>query len=105
MIFELRQYQIQPGKREEWIRFMDEVIIPFQLSKGMVILGSFAEVDTDQYIWIRRFDDEDDRTRLYDAVYQSDHWRETISPQVGNLIDRSQIKVTLMAATPHSFIQ
>jgi hypothetical protein len=42
MFFELRQYRAKPGQRANWVKFMEEVIIPFQVSKGMVILGSFV---------------------------------------------------------------
>ena len=53
--FELRTYKILPGKMNEWINFMEGSIIPFQVSKGMVIHGSFTvEEDNDTYIWIRR---------------------------------------------------
>ncbi len=40
-IFELRTYRPMPGKMDGWVRVMEEIIIPFQVSKGMVILGSF----------------------------------------------------------------
>ena len=54
MLFELRQYRILPGQRDTWVRFMEDVLIPFQVSKGMVIVGSFvAEEDDDLYVWIR----------------------------------------------------
>ena len=42
MFFELRQYRTLPGKRAEWVAYMEEVIIPFQVSKGMVVVGSFV---------------------------------------------------------------
>src|SRR5207249_11113585 len=42
MFFELRQYHIRPGQRDKWVRCMEEVIIPFQVKMGMVILGSFV---------------------------------------------------------------
>ena len=62
MFFEYRQYQIQPGQREKWVRLMEEVIIPFQASKGMVIVGSFIDLqDENRYLWMRRFEDEADR--------------------------------------------
>ena len=73
---------------------------------GMVILGSFVgEEDDSVYVWIRRFENEPERKRLYDAVYQSDYWKNEISPKVGTLIDREQIKVTRIVATPRSAIQ
>ena len=34
MFFELRQYLIRPGKQDEWVRFMEDEIIPFQQSQG-----------------------------------------------------------------------
>ncbi len=72
----------------------------------MVILGSFVgEEDESVYVWIRRFENEQERKRLYDLVYQSDSWKNEISPKVPTMIDREQIKVTRLVATPHSVIQ
>ena len=34
MLFELRQYQMKPGKKAEWLKLMEEEIIPFQVQKG-----------------------------------------------------------------------
>jgi len=39
--YELRQYKVRPGKMAEWLKIMEEEIIPFQVAKGMVITGSF----------------------------------------------------------------
>lgn len=104
--FELRQYRMRPGQREAWVKCMEEEIIPFQVSKGMVICGSFVgEEDPDLYFWIRRFDSEEDRERLYEAVYQSDYWKNDVGPRVGELIDREQIKVTRVEATPKSVLR
>jgi hypothetical protein len=30
MLFELRQYRMRPGKKDEWVKLMEEEIIPFQ---------------------------------------------------------------------------
>lgn len=69
MLFELREYRVQPGQRENWVHFMEVATIPFQVAKGMVIVGSFTgEEEDDLYVWIRRFDDEDQRKALYAAV-------------------------------------
>ena len=82
MFFELRQYHIRPGQKEKWVECMEEEIIPFQVKMGMVILGSFVgEEDESIYVWIRRFESEPERKRLYDAVYQSDYWKNEISPE------------------------
>jgi hypothetical protein len=106
MLFELRQYHVRPGQRAAWVKCMEEEIIPFQVKMGMVILGSFVgEEDESVYVWIRRFESEQERKRLYDAVYQSDYWKTEIAPRVPTLIDREQIKVTRLVATPRSPIQ
>lgn len=106
MFFELRQYRMQPGKQAEFAKFMDEVIVPFQRAKGMVILGNFiGESDESVYVWIRRFKSEEERKELYDAVYQSDEWKEQIAPRLPELMDREHIVVTRLTATEKSVIQ
>jgi len=106
MFFELRQYRTRPGQHENWVRFMEETIIPFQVSKGMVIVGSFVgQEESDLYVWIRRFTSEEERERLYQAVYQSDTWKNEIAPRIPEMMDREKIKVTRIEATPKSVIQ
>jgi NIPSNAP len=106
MFFELRQYRMRPGQREKWVKFMEEEIIPFQVSKGMVIVGSFVgQEEEDLYVWIRRFESEEERKRQYEAVYESDHWKNVIAPQVPMMIDRDAIKVSRIEATPKSVMQ
>jgi hypothetical protein len=106
MFFEVRQYRTKPGQRESWVKCMEEEIIPFQVSKGMVILGSFVgEEEADLYVWIRRFGNEEERKRLYEAVYESDYWKNEIAPKVPQMLDRDKIKVTRIEATPKSVMQ
>lgn len=106
MFFELRQYRVLPGKRDAWVTFMEGVIIPFQVSRGMVIVGSFvAPEEDDLYVWLRRFESEEQRVALYQAVYETDYWKNEIAPRVTELLDRSRIVVTRIAATAKSPIQ
>ncbi|MAV28081.1 MAG: NIPSNAP family containing protein [Gammaproteobacteria bacterium] len=104
--YELRQYSILPGKMDDWVNFMETTIIPFQVQQGMVITASFrAEEDDSVYIWMRRFESEDDRKRLYQAVYESDTWRNDIGPQIPEMMDVTNIQVTRLAPTPRSTTQ
>jgi len=49
--YELRQYKVLPGRMDGWIEIMEKEIIPFQISKGMVITGSFrGETDDSVYV-------------------------------------------------------
>ncbi len=100
---ELRQYKVLPGRMDEWVRIMEQEIIPFQVAQGMVITGSFrGETDDSVYVWMRRFESEAEREALYKAVYESDHWKNTIAPRVPEYLDRSGIVVQRIVATPHS---
>lgn len=106
MIFELRQYRIKGGQREKWVKLMEEEIIPFQISKGMVVVGSFVgQEEGDLYVWIRRFENEEERERLYKEVYESDYWQNELRPQVDEMLDRETMQVTRLEATPKSVIQ
>jgi hypothetical protein len=106
MFFELRQYHVRPGQQTNWVKCMEEEIIPFQTKMGMVIIGSFVgEADESVYVWIRRFENEEERVRLYEAVYQSDYWKAEIAPRVPAMLDREQTRVTRIVATPRSVIQ
>ncbi len=106
MLFELGQYKIKPGQRDAWVRLIEDEIIPFQVSKGMVILGSFVgDEDESVYVWIRRFKDEAERERLYEEVYESDFWRDEISPRSHGMMERESIQVTRLEATAKSPIQ
>jgi len=104
--FEIRQYKVLPGKMDGWVKVMEEEIIPFQVSHGMVIAGSYRhETDESVYFWIRRFESEDQRVAQYKAVYESDFWKTKIAPRVPEYLDRSGIIVNRVVATPRSPVQ
>lgn len=104
--YELRKYKIRRGKMNEWLKLMEGEIIPFQVSKGMVITGSFrGETDDSVYIWLRRFNNEKERERLYRAVYEDPHWTNDIAPRVGKLMHREKIEIQRIIPTKKSTIQ
>ena len=103
--YELRQYKVLPGKMDEWVRVMEQEIIPFQVSKGMVITGSFrGETDDSKYVWLRRFESEAEREALYKAVYETDYWKTKIAPRVPDCLDREKMVITRLNATPKSVL-
>lgn len=105
MFFELRQYGAKPGMRDELVKVVEEDVIPYQVSKGMVVVGSCVSLEDEAgYVWIRRFEGDEDKARLYKAVYESDHWKQVIAPKVGASLDREAIKVTRIAPTSISVV-
>jgi hypothetical protein len=106
MFFELRQYKIRPGKQAAWVKLMEGEIIPFQTAQGMDIRGSWVgEEDESQYFWIRGFETEAERVRLYEAVYGSETWKNDIGPKIPELMDRDGIQVTRIVPTPLSGVR
>jgi hypothetical protein len=89
----------------EWVKIMEEVI-PFQVSKGMVICGSFrGETDDSAYIWIRRFSSEAEREAQYKAVYESDYWKTKIAPSMPDCLDREKMQIQRIVPTSRSTMQ
>lgn len=121
--FELRIYQVLPGKMQEWLSFMEDTIIPYQVKNGMVIHGSFVMDSSDEfsiqngerimnsetkgntYVWIRRFENKEHKEKLYKAVYESADWMNDISPKVATLIDRNSIAVHNLTSTELSIMK
>lgn len=104
--YELRQYTIRPGKMEAWLDLIEKEIVPRQTAVGMVISGSFrGESDDSVYVWLRRFNDEAERERLYAAFYESDDWISWISDKVGECIERETIQVQRIVPTSRSVLQ
>ena len=88
--FELRQYEIRPGKMAEWLEFMQNEIIPFQVSKGMVICGSFrGEEDESVYVWIRRFESEEQWQRFF-----ADYERYVVEGRRSKVEELVQLQLT-----------
>ncbi len=106
MFFELRQYRIFPGKRDEWVKFMEERIMPGQPAHGVVIVGSFVgQEEDDLYVWMRRFESEEHYATFTKDYYGSDEWKTELHPKVKEMLDSPRKVVTRLEATPKSVIQ
>ena len=106
MFFELRQYRILNGQMDRWVRLMEEKIIPFNVSKGIVVTGSFmGQEEKDLYVWIRRFESEEERERQYKEVYESEYWKNEIKPETNEMLDRPRMLVTRLEATSKSVLR
>jgi hypothetical protein len=55
-------------------------------------------------VWIRRFEDEADRERLYKAVYETEAWENDMMPRVTELLDREKAIINRLIPTPKSVI-
>ncbi|TDD52053.1 NIPSNAP family containing protein [Nonomuraea terrae] len=87
----------------EWVRYLQEAVIPFQAAQGMNVTASFVDdQDEDTNVWMRRFEDDSNSDALYEAVYQHDRWTNEIGPVVASLVIPGRTVVTRVSPTPAS---
>ena len=51
-----------------------------------------------------RFENEETREELYSAVYDSDVWKNDISPRLSSMLDRDAMVVTRLSPTELSVL-
>jgi hypothetical protein len=103
MRYELRQYWAKPGRRDELVELMEQRILPMQVARGVDLVASFVTIDDpDGYVWIRRWDDDEQRERISAGVYGSEEWTGELLPAVRELMDRDRTAVTMLGPTPIS---
>ena len=59
----------------------------------------------DTYIWTRRFESEEERDQLYEAVYETETWKNEIAPPIADMLDRDRARITLVEPTAKSIIR
>ena len=75
-----------------------------ELFRRFVDGSGFAE-QLREVFSIRRFESEEQRTALYDAVYGSTEWTEDISPRLNDVLVREAMVVTRIEPTKMSVLQ
>ncbi len=63
-----------------------------------------AEQEPVFFVWVRRFESEEERERLYKAVYDSEHWVKVLKPRIDTMLDRPRIVVTRLVPTSRSVL-
>lgn len=77
MVFELRNYLLKPGARDEFIRYFKNHFIDSQKTMGASIPAMFTIKDEpDRFFWIRGFDSMRERSQFLPAFYNGDVWKK-----------------------------
>lgn len=102
---------------------MDYVVIPFQKDKGMNIHASFilnstdniffligevevtSKIDDSRYVQIWSFRNEDEKNKLYKAVYQNEEWMNDLDPRAKQLMNLNKIVVHNLSPTEMSLVK
>jgi hypothetical protein len=88
---ELRIYPVQEGRQERFLEFFEEHYLESQEVLGMRIWGEFRDLDnTGHFVWLRGYDNMDERLSGLQKFYTSPLWFETGSEAVSMLAGRAR---------------
>src|SRR5262245_55329622 len=91
-IVELRQYTLLPGKRDVLIDLFEREFIEGQEQTGMVILGTFRDLDRpNMFVWLRGFPDMPTRERSLTSFYDGPVWQTHRATANGTMVDSTNV--------------
>jgi NIPSNAP protein len=102
LIFELRQYTLHPGRRDELIDLFDREFIDTQEACGISVLGQFRDLDdSDRFVWFRGFADMVSRRKALYDFYTGPTWKAHRTAANATMVDVSDVRL-LRPAAPHT---
>jgi len=91
-VIELRQYTMQPGRRDELITLFEREFIETQAAVGLQVLGIFRDAERpDRFVWLRGFADMAARARGLEAFYGGPIWHAHRDAANATMIDASDV--------------
>jgi hypothetical protein len=88
---ELRIYPVQEDRQERFLEFFEEHYLESQEVVGMRIWGEFRDLDdAGHFVWLRGYDNMDERVAGLQNFYTSSVWAETGSEAVSMLAGRAR---------------
>ena len=103
MIYELRQYEIRPGRMQDTHRMFAEVCIPVFEELGIVPLGFWEPLEPDgrSFVYLLGFESPEDRVRIWEDFKTHPAWlAEKASWDDGAPYEH--VTPTVLAATAYS---
>ena len=83
MRFQLREYTIEDGRLDDFVREWREQVLPLRVSMGFSVLGPWIERDASRFVWVVGYDgDIEEANRAY---YESDV-RQALHPDPARLV-------------------
>jgi NIPSNAP protein len=105
MFYEIRRETAVPGRGKDLARWMDDEVVPLHQSNGMTVVASFVEAgDDDAFVWIRKFDGDEERAAILDRVHADPRWSSAVAPTVFALLAAEAVTVRLLP-TPGSALR
>ena len=83
MRFQLREYTIEEGRLDDFVREWREVVLPLRVSLGFSVLGPWIEREANRFVWIVGYDGDVEAAN--EAYYESDQ-RKAMNPDPARLL-------------------
>jgi quinol monooxygenase YgiN len=91
-IVELRQYTLRPEQREVLIELFEREFIETQEAAGITLIGLFRDLDDpDRFVWLRGFQDMDQRRDALTAFYGGPAWAAHREAANATMIDSDNV--------------
>lgn len=91
-LVELRQYTLQPGRRETLIELFDREFVETQEALGMIVMGQFRDLDeADRFVWLRGFRDMTARYAGLSAFYGGPIWQAHRDAANATMVDSDNV--------------
>jgi len=103
-VIELRQYAMQPARRDELIDLFEREFIEPQEAVGMHVIGQFRDLDApDRFVWLRGFADMPVRAEALDGFYGGPTWKRHREAANATIIDSDDVLLLRPARTGSGF--
>jgi quinol monooxygenase YgiN len=91
-IIELRNYTLQPGKRDTLIDLFEREFVETQEAVGARVVATFRDIDArDHFVWIRSFADLDARGKALTAFYNGPAWHANSKAANATMVDTDNV--------------
>lgn len=91
-VFELRNYTLHPGRRDELIALFEREFVESQEALGTNVVATFRNADDpDRFVWLRSFRDFRARLAACDAFYAGPVWQAHRNAANATMIDSDNV--------------
>lgn len=88
MLAQIRTYTINRGEMDAFLKEFQAVAIPMHEKVGIPIIASWLDRGRNEFIWVRRFEDQADREQKLKAFQES--------PEMADIRSRVAVRIAKM---------
>jgi hypothetical protein len=85
--FQLREYTIEDGRLDDFVREWRELVLPLRVSLGFSVVGPWIERQASRFVWIVGYDGD---IRAANETYYTSPERAAMDPDPARLVVESR---------------